>query len=85
MQDDWLGYKIPKRNRSEDLVDTTVSAEILASIGHQISTLPQGKRFLKKIAKLFEDREQMVRGGQLDWGISELLAYGTIIGGGVSV
>ncbi len=85
MQEDWKDYEIPKRNQAREAIDTTVPIEDLTSIGDKIFTLPEDKKFLKKIERLFEDRKGMLVKNHLDWGIGELLAYGTLLNEGFNV
>lgn len=81
-----------KRIRKADKVDfykspdTAVKEEILKSIAEKITTLPVDKKFFSKTVRLFSDRKKMMEGeGKLDWGMSELLAYGTLLHEGFPV
>ena len=41
--------------------------------------LPEGKKYFRKIVKLFNDRLSMLKEDRLDWGMGELLAYATLL------
>lgn len=76
----WKGLRNAKGSDFDQLVNTTVPEETLAYIGNAITSLPEGKQFNKKIAKLFDDRKQMVnRIKVFDWAMGELLAYGSLL------
>ncbi len=58
---------------------TGVDKKKLLDIAKKINTLPEGKNFFKKLEKIFEDRREMIKNDTLDWGMAELLAYGTLL------
>lgn len=58
---------------------TGVSDKILRDILAKINALPADKSFLKKISKIFGDRQEMVKNDKLDWALGELLAYATLL------
>lgn len=67
----------------EDFVqssDTSVSEELLEQVALRIASLPEGKQFFRKIVRLQDERLKMVtETGKVDWGMAELLAYGTLL------
>ena len=76
----WEGYR---RAVPEDFCcspDTSVSHELLGQVAKQICALPEGKPFFRKLIRLQEERLKMVtEAGKIDWGMAELLAYGTLV------
>ena len=81
----WRGYWGGPAKQAPD-VDTSVAGETLASIAHAISTPPAGFTPHPKIVRLLEQRAQMGKGERpLDWGMAELLAYGSLLVEGVNV
>jgi 2-oxoglutarate dehydrogenase E1 component len=44
-----------------------------------MSTLPEGKKIYRKVARLMRDRLKMVEEDRLDWAMGELLAYATLL------
>ncbi|MDD4602957.1 MAG: 2-oxoglutarate dehydrogenase E1 component [Bacteroidales bacterium] len=64
---------------------TFIPEKILLSIGFQLTALPEGKLFFKKVIKMQEERRSMIENGRLDWAMGELLAYGSLVGEGIPV
>jgi len=61
-------------------VDTTFDLDKLKDIAKHITTLPEGKKFLKKTVRLMGDRAaQVFERNAIDWGMGELLAYGSLL------
>jgi 2-oxoglutarate dehydrogenase E1 component len=60
---------------------TNVNRETIEKIATQLTEVPDGFKANKKIARLLEQRRAMVfdKDGQLDWGMAENLAYGTLL------
>ena len=86
MQDEWSGYRFGTPDDFNQDVDTTFDADKLKSIARTITTLPKDKKFFSKIQKLLKQRWEMVdEKNSLDWGMAELLAYGSIISDGYNV
>lgn len=85
MPDEWEGYKIADINKMLEEVDTRFPIEKLKEISDTITTIPDGKNFIKKIQRLLDQRKQMVAEDRLDWGMAELLAYGSILESGNNV
>lgn len=79
LADDWKNIR---RSKPEDFVyspETGVSLDTLHRITKAITTLPEGKKFFRKIEKLMSDRSDSVfKTGKIDWGMAELLAYASL-------
>ncbi len=74
----WAGY-VGGPDEAAPEVDTGVPAEVLAEVGVVSTTVPAGFTLHPKIARLFQQRVAMARGElPVDWGMAELLAYGTL-------
>ena len=59
---------------------TGVSEKQLKEIAKVIYTVPEGMKFFKKMEKVLQDRKDMVeKTGLLDWGMGEMLAYGSLL------
>ncbi|MEO8701062.1 MAG: 2-oxoglutarate dehydrogenase E1 component [Kofleriaceae bacterium] len=81
----WRGYHGGISEQPED-ADTHVSREALEAIAASLTELPEGFTAHPKILRLLEQRAQMGKGERpLDWGMGELLAYGTLLYQGVNV
>lgn len=67
-------------------IDTSFPIDKLYEIGKKISSLPKGLIFYTKIEKLFKKRNEIIDKGQfIDWGMAELLAYGSLLYEGFEV
>jgi 2-oxoglutarate dehydrogenase E1 component len=62
-----------------------VDKKILLELGEKLATLPEGKKYFRKIAKIFEDRLNAIKQDKLDWGSAEMLAYATLLNEGHAV
>lgn len=58
---------------------TGVAKKKLVELGKKMSTLPEGKKYFRKIKKLFDERIKMIDENNLDWGMGEMLAYATLL------
>lgn len=85
MPDEWEGYEMASDADMLKTVDTKFPVEKLHNIAEAITTIPDGKKFIKKIQRLLNQRKQMVADNKLDWGMGELLAYGSILDEGNDV
>ncbi len=67
-------------------VDTGVPAERLGEITRSMTTLPEGFSANAKITRLLAQRQEMGRGDRpIDWGMGEMLAYGSLLWDGMMV
>ena len=86
MQQEWEGYRSASDDDFKQSPDTSFDQEKLRKIAKTITTLPEDKNFFNKIKKLMDDRWAMVdERNALDWGMAELLAYGSLIADGFNV
>ncbi|MBQ0738092.1 2-oxoglutarate dehydrogenase E1 component [Aquimarina celericrescens] len=86
MQDEWEGYSYATESDMMETVDTTVDLDELTTVAEKITNLPEDKKFLRKAAKLIAARNKMYfETNKLDWGMAELLAYGTLLKEGHNV
>ncbi|MFT5761409.1 MAG: 2-oxoglutarate dehydrogenase E1 component [Polaribacter sp.] len=67
-------------------VDTTYSIEKLKNIAKVVSTVPENVKFVRKAERILQGREKMVfESNELDWGMAETLAYGSLMEEGFNV
>ncbi len=86
MADEWKGFENVREWEMMDAVDTTYDKKKLSEIAKVITELPKGKKFLRKVEKLVNDRQKMFfETDNLDWAMGELLAYGTLLEEGFGV
>lgn len=85
LSEDWQGFSHPQR---EDLVtcpNTRVPEKVLLDLVQKINTLPEGKKFFKKLVRLLDNRLAMSDQNKFDWAMGELLAYASLVIEGHSV
>ncbi len=75
----WEGFRHGKSIDFEKSPETGVDKKKLLELGIKLSTLPEGKKYFRKIAKIFEDRLNAIKSDKLDWGSAEMLAYATLL------
>jgi 2-oxoglutarate decarboxylase len=69
----------------EPAVMTAVSAADLARVGAVHHDLPAGFTAHKRVQQLLDRRMAMSTRGDIDWGFAEIIAFGTLVGQGVTV
>ena len=80
---DWEGLQDGDVN---DTSGTGVAARKIKQLGQAILNLPQDFAMHPRVAKIMENRQQMIDGKiQGDWGFAENLAYATILDDGYSI
>jgi len=80
MEKEWINYPGAEPGEMLHPVDTTFELDKLKDIAKYITTLPEGKKFLKKTVRLMGDRAaQVFERNSIDWGMGELLAYGSLL------
>ncbi|MCC2678090.1 MAG: alpha-ketoglutarate decarboxylase [Pseudobdellovibrio sp.] len=82
----WNGLKKATQADIEKPCNTSVDLNTLKQIGTMIASVPEGFNIHPKLVKLLETRKAMANGTEpVDWGMGELLAYGSLINEGTSV
>lgn len=82
----WSGFRKAKAGDLEKSVETKVSRKVLEKVGTALGEVPEGFTPHPKLIKLLENRKKMATGKEpLDWGMGELLAYGSLLSEGTSV
>jgi 2-oxoglutarate dehydrogenase E1 component len=67
-------------------VETNYAKTSLEHISKVVSTVPKGVKFLRKAERILDGRAQMVfELDALDWGMAEMLAYGSLLQEGFNV
>lgn len=75
----WEDYRHGTAKDFEQSPETGIDKQKLYDLGIKLSTLPEGKKYFRKIAKIFEDRLNAFKNDSLDWGSAEMLAYATLL------
>lgn len=82
----WKGLRRAKPEDFSADTNTKVKRETLLKTGEILTTAPSGFNPHPKLAKLLESRRQMLQGeGAVDWGMAEMLCYGTLLHEGIPV
>ncbi len=80
MQSEWQGLR---KSNDDDFVqspNTSVPMNTLKQVASTLYNIPQKESLFKKTQRLLSDQQKMVEeSNQLDWGMAELLAYGTLL------
>jgi len=79
LEEEWKGFRHGTKKDFEKSPVTAVDAERIKELGVKLATLPEGKKYFRKIVKLFKDRVRMIEEDRLDWGMGEMLAYATLL------
>jgi 2-oxoglutarate dehydrogenase E1 component len=66
-------------------VVTAVPAERLEALNEQLLRVPEGFEANEKLLKQLEKRREALRGGGIDWGQAEALAYATLLTEGIPI
>lgn len=69
----------PKKASLFEEVSTKVEEANLRFIAAQAGKLPEGFHLHPKLEKWIEERNKMMAAGQIDWGLGETLAYGSLL------
>ncbi|WP_394747414.1 2-oxoglutarate dehydrogenase E1 component [Spongiimicrobium salis] len=86
MADEWSGFVPVGEVEMVKAIDTSYDKKKLTEIAKVITTLPEDKKFLRKLERLIEARKKMFFDtNELDWAMGELLAYGTLLEEGYGV
>ncbi|MBO6813710.1 MAG: 2-oxoglutarate dehydrogenase E1 component [Rhizobiaceae bacterium] len=79
----WSGLKEADNEDERRRGNTAVSQEYLEEIGRKITTVPEGFTAHKTIKRLMDTRRKMIDTGEnIDWGMGEALAFGTMVADG---
>ncbi len=82
----WAGLKKATQADIEKPTTTTFDLAQLRKVGETIASIPSGFNIHPKLVKLLESRKAMAQGTEpIDWGMGELLAYGSILSENTSV
>ncbi|MDX5584116.1 MAG: 2-oxoglutarate dehydrogenase E1 component [Aureibaculum sp.] len=86
MEERWTDFKRQKLNVMLQSVETSYPKKNLRNIAKIVSTVPEGVKFLRKAERILDGRAKMVfETDELDWGMAETLAYGSLLEEGFDV
>jgi 2-oxoglutarate dehydrogenase E1 component len=75
----WEGYRHSTAADFLESPETGIAKDKLVELGRKLATLPEGKKYFRKIQKIFDDRLAAIETNTLDWGTAEMLAYATLL------
>jgi 2-oxoglutarate dehydrogenase E1 component len=81
----WKGLR---RAATQDLwvkTETGVEESVLQKVGATLTSYPDGFAPHPKLQKLLETRKKMMDSREVDWGMAELLSYGSLVTEGIPV
>lgn len=79
LNEEWKDYRHGKDEDFIESPETGVDKARLLELGQKLATLPEGKKYFRKISKIFKDRLNAIETDKLDWGSAEMLAYATLL------
>ncbi len=86
LQGTWGSIKTVTGEEEARDTDTSVSLDLLKTVGNAIAHVPDEFNANRKILRLLAARKKMVETGQdLDWAMAEALAFGSLLAEGVPV
>lgn len=78
--DQWKHIRASTLTDFDQSPETGVAEKRLKEIAKVLYTVPEGMSFFKKMEKLLNDRRNMIeKSDSLDWGMAELLSYGSLL------
>ncbi len=81
----WKDFRHGTEADFENSPQTGIDKKQLLALGRKLASLPENKKYFRKIAKIFEDRLSSIENNHLDWGAAEMLAYATLLDEGHAV
>ena len=76
----WTGFRRAEASDFQKDVDTSAKEPALREIAAVATSYPEGFAINPKLEKILEGRRRMMDGaGKVDWGMAEMLAYGTLL------
>jgi len=85
MESTWQGFIRADENEMLKSLNTSYSIKNLKGIADVISHVPEGANFVRKAERILNDRAKMIDADNLDWGLAETLAYGSLLEEGFNV
>ncbi|WP_339734765.1 2-oxoglutarate dehydrogenase E1 component [uncultured Sunxiuqinia sp.] len=76
---EYESFEKPHKIDFSEVIKTGVKRTRLVELAEKINSVPKGMKFFNKINRILSDRRQMILDDRLDWGMAELLAYGTLV------
>ncbi len=81
----WKGLRRPSSQDFWLKVETKVDRSTLQKVSDVLTSWPEGFTPHPKLQKVLEGRKKMTENREFDWGMAELLAYGSLVSEGIPV
>jgi 2-oxoglutarate dehydrogenase E1 component len=79
LQGEWTGLSLPSEEDTKRPGDTDVDIAKLKDIGAKITTIPNSVNIHRTLKRIIEARAKKIESGtDIDWGLAEHLAFGTL-------
>ncbi|MGB1284685.1 MAG: 2-oxoglutarate dehydrogenase E1 component, partial [Polaribacter sp.] len=86
MESTWKGFVRQQLEAMLQPIDTSYSVDKLKEIAKVVSTVPKNVKFVRKAERILQGRAKMTfETNNLDWGMAENLAYGSLMEEGFNV
>jgi 2-oxoglutarate dehydrogenase E1 component len=86
MKSTWEDFERQDLEAMLEVTNTSYPEGNLKNIATIVSTIPEGANFVKKAEKILQSRAKMVfETNELDWGMAENLAYGSLMEEGFNI
>jgi 2-oxoglutarate dehydrogenase E1 component len=80
LQGVWQGLSLPTEKDGKRVGDTSVDIKKLEEIGTKITTIPNSVNIHRTLKRIIKARgEKIASGENIDWGLAEHLAFGTLV------
>jgi len=79
LKKEWGDIGVASETDFESSPNTGVSKKTLLDIAKGLTDIPEGKKFFRKLQKILNDRSNMIENNKLDWGMAELMSYGSLL------
>ena len=79
LEEKWKDFRKANLTDFHQSPTTGIDKELILDLAQKLNQLPTGKKYFRKIVKLFKDRLDMVESDRLDWAMGELLAYASLL------
>ena len=79
LEEKWKDFRKANLTDFDQSPITGIDKELILDLAQKLNQLPTGKKYFRKIVKLFKDRLDMVESDRLDWAMGELLAYASLL------
>ena len=85
LHDFWKDFAEAKTEDFDQVTETGIAKSKLLDLAKTINHQPEGKKFIKKLSRITEDRKTLIKNNKVDWALGELLAYASLVDEGKQV